>query len=120
MGYDPVTWSSKVFSEGILFYYCEDVKFIDNRVDLKYNNFSGKYDTIYVLSVRGNPYNFYYSIVSSDVEIINNTINANGYSYLYTIFMSAKDFKLSNNIINSTTDSYANGISIDGPASEVL
>lgn len=118
VGYDPVTWSSKVFSEGILFYYCEDVKFIDNRVDLKYNNFSGKYDTIYVLSVRGNPYNFYYSIVSSDVEIINNTINANGHSYLYTIFMSAKDFKLSNNIINSTTDSYANGISIDGPASE--
>ncbi|OEC93958.1 MULTISPECIES: hypothetical protein [Methanobrevibacter] len=119
VGYDPVTWESKVFSEGIVFYYCEDVKFIDNRVDLKYNNFSGGFDTIYALSVRGNPYNFENTIVSSDIEIINNTINANGHNYIYTIFLSANDFKLFNNVINSTADFYyANGINIDGPASE--
>lgn len=119
VGYDPTTYAAKTFSEGIVFYYCEGVKFVDNRLDLKYNKFSGDYDTVYALSVRGNPYNFADSIVCSNVEIINNTITAKGHNYIYSIYVSADDFKISNNVINSSADLYyANAINVDGPSSD--
>lgn len=117
--YNPDTWEAKILSEGIVFYYCDGVKFTNNRVDLKYNNFSGSYDTIYGVSVRGNAYNFDSDepIVSSNVEISNNMINAEGNEYIYAVFVSADDFKLSDNLINSTSNNYAAAIDVDGPAS---
>ena len=121
VGYDPETWATKALSEGIVFYYCDGVKFTNNRVDLKYNSAKGSYDTIYAVSVRGNAYNFESEnpIVSSNVEIFNNTITAAGHNYIYALFVSAEDFNVSYNVINATSDVYyANAITIDGPASE--
>ena len=117
VGYDPDTWESKVMSEGIVFYYCDDVEFIDNRLDIRYNTFSGSYDTIYGVSFRGDASSFG-AIASSGIVVSNNTINAEGHNYMYAIYLSCDDFKVSNNTINVSSDEYyANGINIDGPAS---
>ena len=118
--YDPDTWEAKVVSEGIVFFYCDDVKFNDNRVNIKYNKVSGYWDTIYGVSVRGNPYNFDAEdgIASSNVEILNNEINATGNNYLYTVYVSANNFTVDGNVINAAVDvHYANAINVDGPAS---
>ena len=34
VGYDPDTYASTVMSEGIAFYYCEDLEFVYNCIDL--------------------------------------------------------------------------------------
>lgn len=121
VGYDPLTYAPEVMSEGIVFYYCNDVKFNDNRLNVKYNKVSGYYDTIYALSVRGNPFNFISDepIVSSNIEITNNVINVTGNNYVYAILLSAEEFVISDNVIDVVADAYyANAISIEGPSSD--
>ena len=58
MGYDPDTYAPSAYSEGIVFYFCDGVEFTDNDVNLKYDNVSGFYDTIYVVSVKGDAYSY--------------------------------------------------------------
>ena len=115
--YDPDTWESSVMSEGIVFYYCEDVEFENNNIALDYNNASGMYDTIYVVAVRGNPYNFDADdpIACANVDIVNNTINAKGHGYIYGIRAAAKNLDVSENTLSIVADDYyACGIDIEG------
>ena len=121
--YDPDTWESSVMSEGIVFYYCEDVEFENNNVLLNYNNASGAYDTIYVVSVRGNPYNFDAEdpIACANVTIVNNKITAGGHGYIYGIFAAAKNLEITkNDLIIVSDDYYANGIDVEGPSNGVV
>jgi hypothetical protein len=112
--YDPMTWDSTTMAEGIAFYYCEDVKFLDNRVNMKYNNATGSWDSLYVVAVRGLFYGYY---SSSDIEISGNEINATGNSYLYGITVSGDGFYIANNKLNMSADkTQVNGINVDGPA----
>ena len=109
------------YSEGVLFYYCEDVEFAGNVINLTYNGFITKYgtDSIYVISVRGNPYNWDAEdpIACYDVAINNNTINAVGHAYIYGISAAAEDVEISENVLNITSDGYyANGIAVNGPS----
>jgi hypothetical protein len=120
VSYDPDTWASKVMSEGIVFYYCEDVKFIDNSVDLKYNNYSSAYgyDSIYAVSVKSDAYSFG-EVQSSDIVISNNTINVDGHACTYAVYVCADNFEISNNEINSTSETYlAHAIDVDGPSAK--
>ena len=115
--YDPDTWESTIMSEGIVFYYCEDVEFENNNIALDYNNASGMYDTIYVVAVRGNPYNFDADdpIACANVDIVNNTINAKGHGYIYGIRAAAKNLDVSENTLSIVADDYyACGIDIEG------
>ena len=119
--YDPYTYEATTWSEAILFYYCEDVSVVDNKIDLTYNGVVGAYDSIYVISFRGNPYNFDAEdpIICSDVVISNNTIDAEGHTYIYGIFVSSDYLEVSNNNICVSSDiNYANGIDIEGPSSD--
>ncbi len=108
----------KPVSEGIVFYYCEDVKFIDNRINLKYNNVSGSSDTINVISAHGD---MAYAIADSNVIIKGNEINALGHSYIYGVFISSEGLEISDNTFNISSDAYyAAGINIEGPSSNGL
>lgn len=112
--FDMMTWEMIPLSEGIVFFYCDNVTFSKNKVNLKYNKVGGAYDTINVVSART-------SLMAkpcNNVIIKDNEINATGHSCIYTIKLTANNFEVSNNILNVTTDDYlAHGISIDGPAS---
>ena len=101
-------------SEAIVFYYCDDVKFIDNRVDIKFNKAIGSSDTIYVVSAYGDSM---YMLYTSNVTINNNVITGVGNSAIYGIKVSAETFEVSNNKINLSSEKYyANGINVDGPS----
>ena len=103
------------FAEGIAFYYCDDVKFIDNKVKMQYNNFTGYADSLYVVSA----YNDYLKTgnVGKRVDISNNNITGVGHAYIYGIRAAANLITIQHNVINLISDvDYANGISIDGSA----
>ena len=122
--YDKYTSEATVYSEGIVFFYCQGLIFADNDVKLKYNNYTTKsgYDTIYVVSARGNPYNLYADdpIACSDYIIANNTISGEGHAYIYGVYVSGNKFDVLNNTIEMTSGTYSNGINVDGPASSGL
>ena len=116
VGYDPDTWESTVMSEGIVFYYCEDLKFVNNDVNVKYNKATGSYDTLYAVSVKSDAYSFG-EIQSSDVLIADNTITLDGHAYAYGVYVCADDFEVRGNEITVTGETYyADGINIDGPS----
>lgn len=105
-------------SEVIVFYYCDDVKFIDNRVDVKFNKAIGSADTINVVCAYGDSMSLMYS---SNVAINDNVITGVGNSAIYGIRVSAETFEVLNNTIDLTSDVYyANGISVEGPSSDGL
>ena len=105
-------------SEAVVFYYCDKVKFIDNRIDIKYNKAIGSSDTIYVVSAYGD---LMYMLPSSNITINDNVIAGTGNSAIYAIKVSAETFEVSNNKINLSSEKYyANGINVDGPATEGL
>ena len=116
VGYDPDTWESVVMSEGIVFYYCEDLKFMNNAVDLKYNNVTTKsgYDSLYAVSVKSDAYNVdvddegetVYPINSSGIVIFNNSINVEGHSAVYGVTVAADSFSVAENNITVTSEIY--------------
>jgi len=106
------------FSEAIVFYYCDDVKFIDNKVKIKASDKIGSQDTINVVSAYGDSLMM---MTSSNIIISGNEIEGVGGSAIYGIKVSAEDFEVTNNKINLSSDEYyANGISIEGPSSNGL
>ena len=119
IGYDPLTWAATPMSEGIVFYYCNDVKFNGNKVNIRYNKVGGSYDTINVIAVYSDMMVDAMEGPSSNIEIKGNTITGDGHNSIYGIKVSADKFEVSNNNITLTTEEYyANGISVDGPASK--
>jgi hypothetical protein len=116
------------YSEGIVFFYCEDVKFVDNRVDLRYNTFTlGKTspDSIYALGVKSNE-NIYeydwddddnliftYPITSKNIVISGNTFNVKGHNHTYALEVAADNFNISNNKFNVTSEVYSNAITLN-------
>ena len=115
--YDPDTWVGYPWSEGIVFYFCEDLEFVDNRVNIYYDSYTGSSDTLYGVSVRSDAWS-YGEIQSSDILIANNTIEAMGHNYMYALYVSADRFEITDNEIISSADyHYANAISIEGPSS---
>ena len=122
VGYDPDTWASTVMNDGIVFYYCEYLKFSDNRVDLVYNDFTTAYgyDSLYAVSVRSDAYTFG-EVQSKHVMIADNEINIDGHSATYAVYVCADDFSVLFNNITSTSETYlAHGIDVDGPCAEGL
>lgn len=112
--YDPTTWESKTMAEGIVFYYCDDVKFVNNKVSMKYNNEGQSYDSLYVVSAYNNYMNTF--DVASGVEISNNEINATGYNYIYAIRAAVNDINVTDNVITmSANKTQTTGINIEGP-----
>ncbi len=119
VSYDKDTWASTVWTEGIVFYYCEDLQFTDNRVNLKYGDVTTAYgyDTLFAVSVRSDAYSFR-DVQSSDVLIANNTIFIEGYDCAYAVYVCADEFEVYGNNITSISENYlAHGIDIDGPSS---
>ena len=122
VSYDPDTWAATTMSEGIVFYYCEDLKFTNNCVDLTYNNFTTAYgyDSLYAVSVRSDAYTFG-EVQSKHVMIADNEINIDGHSTTYAVYVCADDFSVLFNNITSTSETYlAYGIDVDGPCAEGL
>ena len=113
VGYDSYTYAPSPVTEALVFYCCENVTIADNKIKIKYNKATGSSDTINVISVYDD-----YMTTGSDINIINNNIEALGHSYIYGIKISADTFDVSANTINITSDkSYANGINVEGPSS---
>ena len=117
---------SIVYSDGILFYYCENVEFINNNVDLVYNSFdlgAYAYDTIYAVHVKSvtkmDWVTYDFSILMSDnILIKNNTINALGHNDTYGIYVGADNFEISDNKLNISSEIYhVGGINIAAPSS---
>ena len=114
--YDPDTWESKTMSEGIAFVYCDNVRVINNKIKMKYNNNGQSYDSLYVISAYSAGYGAY---KSSEILIKDNVINATGYNYIYGIRVSADEFDIYNNTLLMSADkTQATGINIDGPSTE--
>ena len=101
-----LNWVAVVVSSGIEIENATDLIFVQNDVEISYNNVLGFYDTIYTVHV-----------VDSDNAVIDsNTITADGFSYIYGLVLSGENFTVSNNEIVTTSDYYANGIDIEGYA----
>lgn len=113
IGYDPYTYAASPITEAIVFYCCENVTVVDNKIKLKYNKATGSMDTITVIAVYDD-----YMTTGSKITIVDNNITGSGHSYIYGIKVSADTFDVSDNTINITSDkSYANGINVEGPSS---
>ena len=116
--YDPVTYAANPMSEGIVFYYCNDVKFNSNKVNIRYNKVGGSYDTINVIAVYSDMMVSMMEGPCNNIEIVGNNVTGDGHNSIYGIKVSADNFNVSDNKITLTTEEYyANGISVDGPAS---
>ena len=94
-------------SEGIVVEESDNVLFDDNTVTVEFTDVVGGYDTIYSVDF----------INSNNAVIVNNRISSKGNTYIYGILISGIEFNVNNNIINSSSNYYANGIDIEGPAS---
>ena len=120
------------YSEGIVFFFCEDVNFSKNTVNMKYNTFEiGKTspDSFYALSVKSNenindldwddddnPI-FTYPITSKNVEITANNFTVCGHNHTYAVALAADNFKISGNVFNvSSQGPYANAITLNNLA----
>ena len=100
-------WVAFPVSEGIVIDSSSDVKFVENTVDLYYNNVVGEYDTIYAVSFKN----------TNDTEILANNITALGHTYIYGLQVSGDMVVAASNRINVESDNYyANAIDIEGPA----
>ena len=118
VGYDPDTWASTVMNDAIVFYYVEDLEFVDNNVKVEYNDVSTAFgwDSMYAVSVRSDAYTFG-EVQSKDVVIANNTIDIVGHSCVYSVYVCADNFEVSGNNITSASETYlAHGIDVDGPS----
>ena len=104
-------WVSFPVSEGIVFEDSDNVIFMDNNVDVTYNDALGFYDTIYSVSFKN----------SNNALIKDNNITANGHNFIYGLQVSGENFTIEGNNISVSSDIYyANGIDIEGPASGVV
>ena len=104
-------WVSFPVSEGIVVDSSEGAQFENNVVDVKYNNVSGSYDTLYAVDFKDSEY----AMISA------NNITAEGHTYIYGITISGENFNINNNTILVESDNYfAEGIDIEGPASGVV
>ena len=104
-------WVSFPVSEGIVFEDSDNVIFMDNNVDVTYNDVLGFYDTIYSVSFKN----------SNNALIKDNNITANGHNFIYGLQVSGENFTIEGNNISVSSDIYyANGIDIEGPASGVV
>ena len=118
IGYDKITYASTPMSEGIVFYYCNNVKFIGNKVNIRYNKVGGDYDTINVVAVYSDYMVDLMEGPCQKIEIKDNKIIGAGHNSMYAIKVSADQFEVSGNEIEvSSEEYYTNGISVDGPAS---
>ena len=120
IAYDPDTWESTVMNDAIVFYYCEDLMFVDNNVNVEYNDVTTDYgwDSMYAVSVRSDAYTFG-EIQSSGVLIADNVIYIEGHSCVYPVYVCSDDFEVACNNITSVSETYlAHGIDVDGPSAE--
>ena len=89
--------------------------FEDNTIDFKDNMAFGYYPTLYVLEVVDGGH---------DIVINNNNItaisNSEGNIYLYAVKITADNFLIGNNNISVSSQNYANGIDVEGPAFGVI
>ena len=113
------------YSDGIVFYYVDGLQFVNNTVTINYHGVAGSSDTIFGVAVRGNAFAAYFGaeepIQSKNVQILDNTVTANGHGYIYAISACADDLTVSGNTITATADdNYANGINIEGPSNGVV
>ena len=119
VAYDPDTYAATYMSQGIVFYYCEDLEFVDNRIDLRYNTFKTAYgfDSLYAISVTSDEYSFG-EIQSKDITIADNTINVDGHAYAYAVSVCADNFNITGNNITVTAETnLGHGIDVNGPSS---
>lgn len=122
--YDMTTYEPTVYSEGIVFYYVEDVEFVDNIVEVSFNDVVSAwgYDSLYAVSVKGNPYiyefdddySLIYPVVCKNVVIADNNIDLEGRSCAYAVFAGAEGLEITDNEISSSSVTYlAHGIDVD-------
>ena len=123
-----MTMPYTTYSEGIVFFFCENLKFVDNKVNLRYNTFTlGKTspDSIYALAVKSNENSyeygwddddnliFTYPITSKNIVIAGNTFNVQGHNCTYALAFAADNFTISNNNFNVTSEHYSNAITLN-------
>lgn len=114
---DSYSYIGAHMTEGIVFYYCEDVKFINNKIDFKYTKSTGSAGTIYVVSAYNNMFS---GELGSKIEIKGNEITAVGNYSIYAVHVdNVEDFSIENNLLDISADYYyANGVNVEGPSSE--
>ena len=106
-----VNWGAtrESFSEGIVLAGCDDLVFSDNTVLIKSNGGSS-YDTLYGIDILN----------SANPSVKNNKITLNGAGYSYGIIINDENFTISQNNISVTSDNYACGVDVEGPAKGVV
>ena len=104
-------WVKFPFSEGVVFNDCSNLTIANNDIKVEYSDVVGEYDTIYVVDVKG----------SSDVGIVNNTIDAMGHSYIYGLYVESDGLLVDNNNLVIKSDiNYANGIEIEASHDAII
>ena len=120
VGYDE-DYNSVGYSEGIVFFNCENITFDSNSLILSYSNYSGYYDTIKALVIGNGNYDYEeyeYMNRCNNVVISNNTISAYGHAYLYGVSIVADNFNITDNTITMLSDNYVAAFEIGGPSDE--
>ena len=103
-------WVSAPISEGIVVEKSNGTTFDNNEVNVKFIDVVGSYDTIYSVDFKN----------SDNAVISNNKITSEGNTYIYGLIITGDNFNIEANIIDTTSNYYANGIDIEGPAAGVV
>ncbi len=109
--YDPVTWESTVYSEGVYVKGSANLNFDSNFVFVNYFGTYGASDSLYALDV-----------VDSDNAIIkNNNITITGNNYTYGFNIASKNITIDSNVIEVSSDNnYANGIQLQKGSTAII
>ena len=109
--YDPITWESTVYSEGVHVEGSANLTFDSNFIFVNYFGTSGASDSLYALDV-----------VDSDNAIIkNNNVTITGNNYTYAFNIAGKNITIDSNVIEvSSENNYANGIQLQKGSTAII
>ena len=111
VAYDPVTWAATVNSAGIVIDDSNNLNLKENKIDVKFSNATGFYDTLYAVQVNG----------GENITLDDNSIEIEGSQYAYGLSVSGENFNVINNYIHSISRVYyANALNVEGPSSGIV
>ena len=109
--YGPApAYEETILSEGIVIDTVNNLVFSGNDVEVKYGDVLGFYDTIRAVDI----------INSNDADLSGNTFDIKGHGYAYAIKLSGKDFVIYDNTLFVSSESYTNGINIEGASNGLI
>ena len=104
-------WVKFPVAEGLVFNEIAELALSNNNIVMEYNDIVGSFDSIYAVDIKS----------GEDVSILNNTIAATGYSYIYGLYLETENGIVDNNQFDICAEGYyANAIEIEASTNTTI